>query len=970
MYQGRENFQNTEAIDSTLDSKNIFKIEETVEEAISRLQELDLRLKLVCKEIQDKLGFDLVTIQLIRPEEQIIEAVSGCGISSKWIGQARHYIEPRKGLRDIQADIIQTCKTEIIAGWDSKNRFDKWLYEKYQHQNLSRIFTPIILVQNDRGLNDKKWFESLSLDNIFVENEYLNADWFKDSRNHQSEDVGQNQSYSLLLPEAYCSEDFEILVIGTIEAGFDKPDRPINLEQVLNLIKTVGEKALYIRKSQLPCVLDTITESAMNAVGADAASLHFLGGILPQCLCFSIGRDGKIQPKRLEYKPKQAKYVYNVFSGQIGRQFLRNCPPRIDGLGSEALREHKIKTIPDYQGCDSRSLAGFNSKAFKSGIRAMAAFPLFVEGQKGTLYIHYREEHEFSQEEINWLELFSNRVKDAIQHALTYIRLRDKAKQLITLHTVANALAYMPDNDELLEQIAWNVLNVLAADAVTIHKFIEPSNTFDPPPALAGRFRDVKEAKKEVNGYEIPFKLIEHGRNIYSCGESHKRIFADSEFTQREYIKTTAGNLLKSGKQIVGVMFINFRRPHRFSKEERQIIETLASSVAIVIANQRWARTLRTIDRQIKTATDLESLLELVMNHARHLTRADLADIRMLNPISRTLEMKVWYPKDASNVLSIHTHLGEGVTGWVAESKMSLLIKDTSNDSRYISYFEKAGSELCVPLLDQDDRVIGVLNLESYEVDDFEQRHKKMVEALADQAVIAIQNVRIKDQLVKTSAMATVGDLAGTLIHKLNSNLGQVRLWAEDILLKGSTEFSRYRAQEIKDTAEDVIESTKRLRTWLYEDPQRVNIGNLIKELEERINLPSNIQFQCNIPTDMPAIKAGKHQLAYAFENLILNAVEAMPDGGELLIDGTFSNSSRWNWIAIWVQDTGIGIAQEFQKTIFMIDYSTKEDSNKWLGGYGLWWTQTYIERLGGYLTVESDLGKGAKFTVFIPLFT
>jgi GAF domain-containing protein len=500
--------QNAKTINLAEDSKNIFKIEETVEIAISRLQELDCRLTRVCKEIQDNLGFDLVTIQLIRPEEQIIEAVSGSGISSKWIGQARHYIEPREDLRDIQADVVQTCKTEIIAGWDSKNRFDKWLYEKYQHQNLGRIFTPIILVQNDRGLNDKNWFEGLSLDNIFVENEYLNADWFNDPRDHQPEDVGQNQSCSLLLPEAYCSENFEILVIGTIEAGFDKPDRPITLEQVLNLIKMVGEKALYIRQSQLPCVLDQITESAMTAVQADAASLHFLGGILPQCLCFSIGQDGKINPNKLEGGPECAKYVYNVFSGQIGRRFLRNCPPRVHGLGSEALREHQIKTIPDYEERNFRLLEEFNITAFKSGIRAMAAFPLFVEEHRGVLYIHYKEEHEFCQEEISWLELFSNRVKDAIQHALKYIRLRDQAKQLLTLHTVAHALAHMPDNDALLEQIAWNVLNVLAADAITIHKFIEPSNTFDPPPALAGRFRDIKEAKKDVNGYEIPFKLI------------------------------------------------------------------------------------------------------------------------------------------------------------------------------------------------------------------------------------------------------------------------------------------------------------------------------------------------------------------------------------------------------------------------------------------------------------------------------
>ena len=82
------------------------------------------------------LGYDFASIQLIRSEEQIIEAVKG----TDWAGKARHYLEPDPSLRDIQADICQTCRTEVIAGWDKRGRFDKWVYDDNNHQDLIRIY--------------------------------------------------------------------------------------------------------------------------------------------------------------------------------------------------------------------------------------------------------------------------------------------------------------------------------------------------------------------------------------------------------------------------------------------------------------------------------------------------------------------------------------------------------------------------------------------------------------------------------------------------------------------------------------------------------------------------------------------------------------------------------------------------------------------------------------------------------------
>jgi hypothetical protein len=90
---------------------------------------LEAVLDEICNEIQVAMGFEFATVQLIHPEESTIETLYGTGVAKEWLGRFKHYIEPDPTLRDIQADIVQTKRTEIIAGRDK--RFDSWIYKRY-----------------------------------------------------------------------------------------------------------------------------------------------------------------------------------------------------------------------------------------------------------------------------------------------------------------------------------------------------------------------------------------------------------------------------------------------------------------------------------------------------------------------------------------------------------------------------------------------------------------------------------------------------------------------------------------------------------------------------------------------------------------------------------------------------------------------------------------------------------------------
>ena len=889
----------------------------------------------ICQSIIKSLGFEFVGISLVFPEKNTIECVCGTGLAEKWAGRVKHHIEPEPKLRDIQADIIQTYKTEIISGWD--DRFDRWVYDEFEHDQLVRVFTPMILVRDINGNLLQDWFNTNNLWKVTQEQNSTEGQ-------HTIIEIDFTASNYEIYPD-------EMIVIGTLETGYKSRDRTISTQEAIKLAKLASQKALEIRRVSLSYIFETIVEEAKSVFNAHSSSLHF-----HEC-------------KSNDYN---VNYFYNVSSGAIN---LKQFPPRKNGLGQKAIKAKGPKFIPNPdQGHSHSKLEYTNPNLYKAGVKAMAAFPISTESMSGVLYIAFQEEHKFENSDFERGQYFSDLAVNAIHNTIRYEEIQEQANQMVVINSVAQFLTRKSESGKLLHYIAWNVINILAADVVTIYEYINSENRFLTPPEIAGKLLVHQEMTEKLSQRHVPFKLIDQERDIYApdLGD-HPEIFDNSPFVKREKIKSVGAVLLKVDEDIVGLMFINYRRHHIFSENEKQTIDTLASSVAIAIKNQRkqekWFEALDKIDREIITTLDKDKLLKSIVQKAVEITGADFGGFLKISLTGQELVTQINFPDNKSPdapyyKINIDETSGEieGITGWVAKDGKSLLINDVRQNPRYKPFHPDVNAELCVPLLD-GNHIIGVLNVESKKKNAFNARDIRKLEALANQAVMATQKVENQEQLIATEKLNAYGELASSVMHKMNNDLKAIQNWSEEILEEQRIKISNNNAKDILNTTNKLLEEVKKLDIPFENIQQPINIRNVINQAIETVNIPRRIEVTKTIPNELPKIAGNEESVTKIFYNLIRNAIEAMNNWGKLTIDVQVKEE---NALVVKITDTGTGIDQDCFEKIFQIGFSTKHGDRL---GIGLPFVKLCIQRLGGRINVRNNEQQGSTFIVILPIY-
>ena len=246
---------------------------------------------------------------------------------------------------------------------------------------------------------------------------------------------------------------------------------------------------------------------------------------------------------------------------------------------------------------------------------------------------------------------------------------------------------------------------------------------------------------------------------------------------------------------------------------------------------------------------------------------------------------------------------------------------------------------------------------------------KKMEEELEEYSKKLEETIeelrKSQEDLVRKEKLAILGQLAGGVAHELLNPLGVIKntvYFLKMVLEDPESEVKETLAIQEKEVATSVriISSLLDFARPKHIDRREVNINDVARDALSRITLPENIAVVSQLDVALPTIMADPDQLKQVFGNIILNAIQAMPEGGQLTV--TSEVPSR-EWVAISFTDTGVGIPEENLGKLFEPLFTTKAKGI----GLGLPIAKILVEAHDGTIKVQSEVGKGSTLTVRVP---
>ncbi|MBI5360850.1 MAG: PAS domain S-box protein [Planctomycetes bacterium] len=243
---------------------------------------------------------------------------------------------------------------------------------------------------------------------------------------------------------------------------------------------------------------------------------------------------------------------------------------------------------------------------------------------------------------------------------------------------------------------------------------------------------------------------------------------------------------------------------------------------------------------------------------------------------------------------------------------------------------------------------------------------------------------RLEDRLQQSNKMETIGRFAGGIAHDFNNLLTAIMnhsMFVRDSLAPGSRIFDDI--NEVIKTTERGASLTRQLLTFSRNqpvNPQVLDINNVLADMEKMLRrlVRDNIEFSIKPSKDITTVRMDKGQLEQVIVNLVVNANDAMPDGGKLVIEteNTFVkhsfdyhpvNAPQGRYVMLAVSDTGTGISQDVKEHLFEPFFTTK-GKNKGTG-LGLATCYGIMKQNNGEIKAYSEDGKGSTFRVYMPAF-
>lgn len=387
---------------------------------------------------------------------------------------------------------------------------------------------------------------------------------------------------------------------------------------------------------------------------------------------------------------------------------------------------------------------------------------------------------------------------------------------------------------------------------------------------------------------------------------------------------------------------------------------------------------LHRVDKFMSTLTDTDQLLDQIMQESQAVTDAEASCLALYNAAAGEFVFEVVLGEKGDDAKKIKLRSGEGIIGAVAKSGEPMNIKDAYSDERFASRVDKSTgfvtrNMLAVPMLRRGSiiGVIEVLNKRSGPC--FTDEDLLILEILAQQAAISIENARLYRENIQKEHLASLGEGISGAAHcikniitvlSLGSNSLEYGLKQNDMqMVQDSWEPLQQGCSRISDLVMDMLSYAKN-RT---PEPTKTDLNALLSGIVDMMQ-PSCAEKQIHISHELDGqvgeLMIDKTAIHRCIMNFVSNAVDALSQKADAQIKIKTISLPDNNAVEIQVSDNGMGIPEDKIDKIFDVFFSTKGSKGT---GLGLATTKKIIQEHGGSVRVSSQCGVGTTFFVSLP---
>jgi signal transduction histidine kinase len=463
--------------------------------------------------------------------------------------------------------------------------------------------------------------------------------------------------------------------------------------------------------------------------------------------------------------------------------------------------------------------------------------------------------------------------------------------------------------------------------------------------------------------------------------------------------------MLKEGA-VIGAIVMYRREVRRFAEKQGDLLMTFANQAVIAIENVRLFKELESrnsdlgeaLEQQTATAevlrvissspTNVQPVMDVVAENAARVCDADNAVIWQRDG-DMARRIATFGPLPSGPLGETRPLTRGSVTGRAILDGITLHIPDMFARFDEFPDWENLarGSDtrtiVIVPLM-REGVAIGGITIRRLEVRPFTDKQIALLKIFADQAVIAIENVRLFTELDDKTRQLEIAnrhksEFLANMSHELRTPLNAVIGFSEVLIERMFGEVNPKQEEYLND----ILSSGRHLLSLINDilDLSKIEAGRM--ELEAQLfNLPAaldnaltlikeraarnSIALEVHVDPEIGEVVADERKVKQVLLNLLSNAVKFTPEGGKITMSAALNGKA----IEVSVADTGIGIADEDQEAIFEefrqvgSDYARKREGT----GLGLALARRLVELHGGTLSVKSEVGKGSTFTFTIPV--